>query len=269
MEIRHSIRWGEGMRTLPVLLLAAVLITAGCVSKKKFRSATAHVAKLRADSLAYEEQARGLQAEVYGLTGSAKLTADELEARKRELKAKDADLKDKAQRMDELDRRLRSQTDAMTSLRQKVADALVNFKAEDLTVSMRDGKVYVSLSEKLLFPSGSDAVEPAGKEALVKLATVMASNTDIDMMVEGHTDNVPIKRGRFNDNWDLSTARATSIARILLAAGLPPARLTAAGRSEFVPIASNDTPEGKQRNRRTEIILIPKLDELYKTLGTP
>jgi len=268
-KVRHSIRCICGMRTLPLLLLASALITTGCVSKKKFRSATAHVDKLRADSLAYEEQARGLQSELFGLVGNAKLTAEELDARKRELKVKDAELKEKAQRMDELDRRLRSQTDAMTNLRQKVADALVNFKAEDLTVSMRDGKVYVSLSEQLLFPSGSDAVEPKGKEALTKLATVMTTNTDIDMMVEGHTDNVPIKRGRFNDNWDLSTARATSIARILLAAGLPPEHLTAAGRSEYVPIASNDTPEGKQRNRRTEIILIPKLDELYKTLGTP
>jgi len=133
-------------------------------------------------------------------------------------------------------------------------------------VSMRDGKVYVSLSEKLLFPSGSAAVEPKGKEAITKLAAVMSSNADIDMMVEGHTDNVPIKRGRFDDNWDLSTARATSIVRILLGAGMDPERVTAAGRSEFVPIAPNDTPEGKQRNRRTEIILIPQLDELYRTV---
>lgn len=253
------------MRTTLLLLFAALTIT-GCVSKKKYGAATAHVDKLRQDSLAYEEQVRGLRAELYGMAGSARMTAEELEARKRELKAKDAELQEKAQRMDELDRRLRAQTDAMTSLRQKVADALVNFNAEDLSVSMRDGKVYVSLSEKLLFPSGSATVEPQGREALTKLAAVMSSNTDIDMMVEGHTDNVPIKRGRFSDNWDLSTARATSIVRILQTAGLRPERVTAAGRSEFVPISSNDTAEGKQRNRRTEIILIPKLDELYKAL---
>ncbi len=249
-----------------LLPLTALLVLSGCVSKKKFSMATAHVEKLRNDSLAYEEQVRGLRAELYGMAGNARMTAEELEARKRELKAKDAELQEKARRMDDLDSRLQAQTAAMTSLRKKVADALVNFKAEDLSVSMRDGKVYVSLSEKLLFPSGSAAVEPKGKEAITKLAAVMSSNADIDMMVEGHTDNVPIKRGRFDDNWDLSTARATSIVRILQTAGMDPKRVAAAGRSEFMPIAPNDTPEGKQRNRRTEIILIPQLDELYRTV---
>ncbi len=257
------------MRTIPYLLLAVVLVTTGCVSKKKYKSALSHVEKLRADSLAYEERGRVLQAELFGMEGSAKLTAEELAERKRELKVKDAELQEKAMRMDELDRRLKSQTAAMTSLRQKVADALVNFKAEDLTVTMKDGKVYVSLSEKLLFPSGSAAVEPKGKEALAQLATVMTGSPDISMMVEGHTDNVPISKGkgRFNDNWDLSTARATSIVRILQGAGLDPQRVTAAGRGEFVPVADNASPEGRQRNRRTEIILIPKLDELYDALG--
>ena len=205
---------------------------------------------------------------LFGLEGSAKLTADELAERNRELQAKDAELKEKALRMDELDRRLKAQTAAMTNLRQKVADALVNFKAEDLTVTMKDGKVYVSLSEQLLFPSGSATVEPQGREALAQLAKVMTGNPDISMMVEGHTDNVPIKKGRFTDNWDLSTARATSIVRILQTAGMAPQRVTAAGRGEFHPVADNTTPEGRQRNRRTEIILIPELNELYDAIGT-
>lgn len=256
------------MRTLPLYLLTAAWLTTGCVSKKKYGIATNHVSKLQRDSSNYEDQIRGLRADLYGVTGTARLTAEELEERKRELKLKDAELREKALRMDELDRRLNAQTQAMTDLRKKVADALVNFNAEDLSVTMRDGKVYVSLSEKLLFPSGSATVEPEGRDALTQLAAVMAGNKDIDMMVEGHTDNVPIKRGRFNDNWDLSTARATSIVRILLGAGLPAEQVTAAGRSEFAPIASNETADGKQRNRRTEIILIPELDELYKTLGS-
>ncbi len=255
------------MRTLPLILIAGVLITTSCVSKKKYSAATSHVQQLRADSAAFEDQLHGLRAQVYGLSDNAKLTAEELAERKRELAMKDAELQEKAKRMDDLDRRLKAQTDAMTSLRQKVADALVNFKAEDLTVSMRDGKVYVSLSEKLLFPSGSAAVEPKGKEALGKLAVVMNSNSDISMMVEGHTDSIPINKAPFSDNWDLSTARATSIVRILISAGLDPHRVTAAGRSEFVPIADNSTKEGRQKNRRTEIILIPKLEELYETLG--
>ena len=124
-----------------LLPLTALLVLSGCVSKKKFSMATAHVEKLRNDSLAYEEQVRGLRAELYGMAGNARMTAEELEARKRELKAKDAELQEKARRMDDLDSRLQAQTAAMTSLRKKVADALVNFKAEDLSVSMRDGKV--------------------------------------------------------------------------------------------------------------------------------
>lgn len=265
---RHTIGGAGGMRTHTLLLLAGVLATTGCVSTKKYQSATAHVEKLRADSLAYEERARSMQTMLFGLEGSAKLSAEELADRTRELQAKDAELKEKATRMDELDRRLKQQTTAMTNLRQKVADALVNFKAEDLTVTMKDGKVYVSLSEQLLFPSGSAAVEPKGREALAQLAKVMTGNAEISMMVEGHTDNVPIKKGRFTDNWDLSTARATSIVRILQEAGLPPQRVTAAGRGEYMPVADNSTPEGRQRNRRTEIILIPELTELYDAIGS-
>lgn len=264
---RHGNGTLKGMRTLPLILITGVLVTTGCVSKKKYSAATSHVQQLRADSAAFEDQLHGLRAQVYGLADNAKLTAEELAERKRELAMKDAELQEKAKRMDDLDRRLKAQTDAMTSLRQKVADALVNFKAEDLTVSMRDGKVYVSLSEKLLFPCGSAAVEPKGKEALGKLAAVMNSNRDNSMMVEGHTDSIPINKARFSDNWDLSTARATSIVRILIDAGLDPHRVTAAGRSEFAPIADNSTKEGRQKNRRTEIILIPELEELYETLG--
>jgi chemotaxis protein MotB len=256
------------MRTLPILL-AGVLLTTGCVSHKKYDAAMNHLQKLRADSLAYEEQVRGLRAQVYGLEDNAQMTAAELEARKREIKQKDAELRDKAKRMDDLDSKLRSQIDAMTALHKKVSDALVNFKAEDLSVAMKDGKVYVSLSEKLLFPSGSAVVEPKGKQALGQLASVLNSSKDIHVMIEGHTDTVPIHTARFKDNWDLSTARATSVTRILTENSVDPTRITSSGRSEFIPVATNTDPVGRQRNRRTEIILVPKLDELYEIVGVP
>jgi chemotaxis protein MotB len=146
---------------------------------------------------------------------------------------------------------------------------LVGFKSDELSVELKNGKVYVSLAEKLLFKSGSAMVDPKGKEALGKLAAVQEKNPDIDVMIEGHTDNVPLIPGKFDDNWDLSVSRATSIVRILTEDNnVEPKRVTAAGRSEFVPLVSNDTPEGKARNRRTEIILSPKLDELFQILNS-
>jgi chemotaxis protein MotB len=143
----------------------------------------------------------------------------------------------------------------------------VNFKSNELTVTTKNGRVYVSLQESLLFPSGSAVVNPKGKEALGQLAQVLNTNPDINVLIEGHTDSIPI-RGRFEDNWALSVARATSIVRILTDTyGVDPTRVTAAGRSKYEPVDTNDTPEGRAHNRRTEIILEPKLDELMQLLN--
>ncbi len=129
--------------------------------------------------------------------------------------------------------------------------------------------VYVSLQESLLFPSGSAAVNPKGKEALGTLAQVLNLNPDINVSIEGHTDSIPMK-GKFEDNWALSVGRATSIVRILTDTyKVDPLRVVASGRSKYEPVDTNETPEGRARNRRTEIILSPKLDELMKLLETP
>ena len=144
---------------------------------------------------------------------------------------------------------------------------LVNFKPDELTVSIKDGKIYVSLQEKLLFKSGSAVVDPKGKEALKSLATVLNGTKDINVNIEGHTDNVPIK-GKFQDNWSLSTERATSIIRILTNEyNVDAKNIIATGRSEYYPVADNLTPEGKAKNRRTEIILSPNLAELFKLIN--
>ncbi len=143
----------------------------------------------------------------------------------------------------------------------------MGFDSDELSVEMRDGKVYVSMSDKLLFKSGSDAVEPKGVEAVKKIADVMNKNTDINMAVEGHTDSIPIKTNRFKDNWDLSVARATSVVRILTGDGVDATRLTASGKGEFSPKADNSTKEGRATNRRTELVLSPKLNELLQLLG--
>jgi chemotaxis protein MotB len=143
----------------------------------------------------------------------------------------------------------------------------MKYKTDELSVYIKDGNVYVSLAEKLLFKSGSDVVDPKGKEALKFLAQVLNSTKDITVMIEGHTDNVPIKTQLFKDNWDLSTARATSIVRILTKDnGFDPTRITASGRGQFFPVKSNETAEERAGNRRTEVILSPDMKELYKLL---
>lgn len=175
---------------------------------------------------------------------------------------------DQAKRLKDLQDLIQSQRNVMNKLKKSIADALVNFKADELSVYVKDGKVYVSLEEKLLFKSGSAVVDPKGKEALGKLAQVLNSTADISVLIEGHTDTVPIKTEKFADNWALSTGRAASIVRILTKDyNVDPHRVTASGRGEFLPVKPNDTPEGKASNRRTEIIISPNLSELYKLLG--
>ncbi|MDB5197439.1 MAG: flagellar motor protein MotB [Flaviaesturariibacter sp.] len=175
-------------------------------------------------------------------------------------------LREQQQRLERMQQLMDQQRQAIEGLRQNMTKALVNFKPEELTVSIKNGKVYVSLQESLLFPSGSAEVNPRGKEALGKLAQALATNPDISVQIEGHTDSIPI-RGKYEDNWALSTARSTSIVRILTNTyKLDPLRITASGRSQYEPVESNATPEGRAKNRRTEIILAPKLDELMRLL---
>ena len=175
----------------------------------------------------------------------------EREAAIRDLKAQIAQRDSIAKRLDELLRK-----------------ALLGFNSDELTVEIKNGKVYVSMSDKLLFKSGSANVESKGKEAISILAKVLNSNADFDILVEGHTDNVPIKTAVYKDNWDLSVARATSIVRILTSDyAMDPIRLTASGKGEFSPRASNDDAQGRASNRRTEIVLSPRLEELMEMLS--
>ncbi|RTQ50323.1 cell envelope biogenesis protein OmpA [Hymenobacter gummosus] len=181
-----------------------------------------------------------------------------------------ADVKSREQRLAELEKALAEKDAAVNALKTKVSNALLAFKSSELQVKVKDGKVYVSLSEQLLFKSGSTKVDPKGQEALTKLAGVLKEQRDVNVVVEGHTDNVPILRGTagMQDNWDLSALRATEIARLLTNGGVQPERVTASGRSQYVPVAQNDSAPNKALNRRTEIILTPKLDELFQILGT-
>jgi chemotaxis protein MotB len=183
------------------------------------------------------------------------------------LRIKSEELEARERRLAELQGIINSQDSLLNALNDVVKKALLSFKSDEITVEMKNGKVYISLSDKLLFRSGSAAVEDAGKEAIKKLADVLNKNPDIDVLIEGHTDNIPIKTARYEDNWSLSADRALSIVRLLSEQNnVAPKRLVAAGRGEFFPKSDNATPEGRARNRRTEIILTPKLDELYKLI---
>lgn len=183
-----------------------------------------------------------------------------------------------SQKMNELDERERTinelqdminaQTERVQNLLNSVKDALLGFSSDELTVREKDGKVYVAMSDKLLFESGSARVDKRGKEALAKLAEVLNKQSDIDVYIEGHTDSKPINTAQFKDNWDLSVIRATSVVRILTKDyGVKPLQIQPCGRGRFMPVADNETADGRAKNRRTEIIMAPKLDKLYQMLN--
>ncbi|WP_339697940.1 OmpA family protein [uncultured Roseivirga sp.] len=178
------------------------------------------------------------------------------------------DLTKREARVAELEKLISDKEAAVQALKNKVTNALLNFNEDDLKVEVRNGKVYVSLAEQLLFGTGSITVDQKGVSALQQLANAIKTNPDINIMVEGHTDNVPFSRKTqyMSDNWDLSVLRATSIVRILVEGGVTPMSIIASGRGESTPVAANDSPENKAKNRRTEIILTPKLDELFQIL---
>ncbi len=188
---------------------------------------------------------------------------------KNRLEKLEKDLAIRSQRIDELESVIAAKDAKMNALKNAVSNALTNFEGKGLSVEQRDGKVYVSMENKLLFDSGSWAVNSEGKKAVQQLGTVLAQNPDIAVLIEGHTDNVPYGgSGQLKDNWDLSTKRATSIVQILREnAKIDPQNLTAAGRGEYAPVASNDSEVGKAKNRRIEVILTPKLDEITRLLN--
>ncbi len=190
--------------------------------------------------------------------------------RMHELENLRSQLNERNQRLIELERILYAKDSLMKALKNTIAEALYGFRQEGLSVSVRNGKVYVSMEEKLLFKTGSIEVDPRGASALKRLALILENNPDIFITVEGHTDDVPVRSNpSYHDNWDLSVKRATSVVRILLDnSSIDPKRLIASGRGEYLPLDSGKTPEARQKNRRTEIILTPDLDELYRLLET-
>ena len=197
--------------------------------------------------------------------------AAELDKKKKELDATAEQLKLREARVKELEDILKQKDQAAADLKKKLSDALFAFEGKGLTITQKNGKIYVSMDENLLFASGKTDVQPKGVEALKHVAKVLEQNADINIMVEGHTDDVAMKgSGDIKDNWDLSVMRATSVTKIILTSSpnIDPKRITSAGRGEFFPLDPAKTADARKKNRRTEIILTPKLDELLKVLGS-
>ncbi len=235
--------------------------------------------------MAIAEQRKQLEATEQALAESERSLSESalaLENKNAELANKDAELADKdaelasarqsieeqAARLREMEAALRAKEQAMSDLRNKIAKALVDFSSDELTVHQKDGKVYVSLEEQLLFASGRYDVNEKGVTALNKIASVLANQTELDIVVEGHTDNVPYHGQVIVDNWDLSVKRATSVLRILIADGqIPTSRIQATGRADSCPVDAANTAEARRKNRRTEIILAPNLDQIMSMLS--
>lgn len=242
-----------------------------CGPSKELVASKANTDRLQNDNLVTtnqlndcKEQVKNLNNEKISLLNENALVQNDLKALSTETKMTIAD---QATRLRNLNSLIKNQNDIMVKLMKSIVDALMNYKTDELNVYIKDGKVYVSLEEKLLFKSGSDMIDPKGKEALNSLAIVINNTKDIKVVIEGHTDNIPIKTKQYEDNWDLSTARATSIVRILTNDfGFDPNRITASGRGMFSPIKTNDTAEGRAANRRIEVILSPDLKELFSLM---
>ena len=264
-----------------MFVAVSVLLSSCVVSKKRFEIAEAgRLAALysrdslyellgisRYDCALFNDRVNALMTDTALLKGSIRNYQSLLASGQNENQKLSANLQDRERTIAELQRMIAQQNQKVKDLLSSVKDALLGFSSDELTVREEGGKVYVAMSDKLLFESGKAIVNEQGRAALGKLAEVLNRQTEIDVYIEGHTDNVPIKTAVFQDNWDLSVIRATSVVRILTETyGVNPLQIQPCGRGEYKPVDVNTTPEGKARNRRTEIIMAPRLDKLFKML---
>lgn len=275
-----------------MLGLMAITLTQ-CVSQKKYETLNSRysgldslyrvsqasnvllnrkVKALQEDTAQCNQEVRLLIEEYDNLVSSSDQNEQQLQAQvndlERQLREYKLQISDKELKVEELQRQLQYRDSVSQVVLGRLEAALVDFTDNELLqIERRRGRVYVSLTEELLFRSGSATVGTQGKNALKTLAEVLKQNPDLTINIEGHTDSIPIRTSRFSDNWDLSVLRATAVVRLLTDTyGVSPKNVIASGRSAYYPIFPNDTPSGREQNRRIEIILTPKLEELYNIL---
>ncbi len=275
------------MKTI-VYAVCILTLVSSCVSKNKFtiaengrlaalsreRALEKDLARSQEDNARLQKQISNLQQDTTRMGKSLKEYRQSLytnlsaqEKLNVLLKEKMDKLTEREATINELQNEINSQKEKVNALLNSVKEALLGFSSDELSVTQKNGKVYVAMSNKLLFQSGSATVNKQGKTALGKLAEVLKKQTDIDILIEGHTDTQPIKTVQFKDNWDLSVVRATSVVRILTKEyGVNPLQIVPSGRGEYMPVDNNDTAAGRARNRRTEIIMAPRLEKLMDIL---
>ena len=273
------------MKKITLFTLLTILLCTSCVTKKKFMLAEL-AATASKDSLQglltdcrntgnqMSVQIKNLMRDTTKMGNSIRQYQSMLNVNMTEqeklnalLNQKKNELNERERTINELQQMINAQNEKVRKLLSSVKDALLGFSSDELTVREKDGKVYVAMSDKLLFQSGSARLDKRGEEALGKLAEVLNKQTDIDVFIEGHTDNKPINTVQFKDNWDLSVIRATSVVRILIKNyNVNPLQIQPSGRGEYMPVDDNETAEGRSKNRRTEIIMAPKLDKLFQML---
>ena len=273
------------MKKITLFTFLTILLCTSCVTKKKFMLAEL-AATASKDSLQglltdcrntgnqMSVQIKNLMRDTTKMGNSIRqyqsilnVNMTEQEKLNALLNQKKNELNERERTINELQQMINAQNEKVRKLLSSVKDALLGFSSDELTVREKDGKVYVAMSDKLLFQSGSARLDKRGEEALGKLAEVLNKQTDIDVFIEGHTDNKPINTVQFKDNWDLSVIRATSVVRILIKNyNVNPLQIQPSGRGEYMPVDDNETAEGRSKNRRTEIIMAPKLDKLFQML---
>ena len=273
------------MKKITLFTFLTILLCTSCVTKKKFMLAEL-AATASKDSLQglltdcrntgnqMSVQIKNLMRDTTKMGNSIRQYQSMLNVNMTEqeklnalLNQKKNELNERERTINELQQMINAQNEKVRKLLSSVRDALLGFSSDELTVREKDGKVYVAMSDKLLFQSGSARLDKRGEEALGKLAEVLNKQTDIDVFIEGHTDNKPINTVQFKDNWDLSVIRATSVVRILIKNyNVNPLQIQPSGRGEYMPVDDNETAEGRSKNRRTEIIMAPKLDKLFQML---
>lgn len=251
------------MKTNILILILMMLTASPSFAGKKLKRARAANAELTRKNNELAAQVAKSKDSIENLRGDVNVLTDVYRDANQQLTMSKEQIAQEQRRVLQLQTKIAQQQAATEALRQKIATALAGFNTDELSVSIKKGKVYVSMQERLLFPSGSAVINQPGKNALAKVASVLNENNDINVEVEGHTDSIPINTKMYPDNWALSVARATAISRVLVKDYyVHPSRVIASGHGEHDPIASNSTEAGRQLNRRTEIILEPKLNEL-------
>ena len=273
------------MKKITLFTFLTILLCTSCVTKKKFMLAEL-AATASKDSLQglltdcrntgnqMSVQIKNLMRDTTKMGNSIRQYQSMLNVNMTEqeklnalLNQKKNELNERERTINELQQMINAQNEKVRKLLSSVKDALLGFSSDELTVREKDGKVYVAMSDKLLFQSGSARLDKRGEEALGKLAEVLNKQTDIDVFIEGNTDNKNINTVQFKDNWDLSVIRATSVVRILIKNyNVNPLQIQPSGRGEYMPVDDNETAEGRSKNRRTEIIMAPKLDKLFQML---